>query len=119
LYGGSHSPYARAVYRCRKQKELWMDDRAAMLERVAELAGDRFSWLTRLGQGVVSLGTDDVMGDHGIACAGAAPHVTPVALPREQPCVYHDSFPPAARNQSLWVLCLPASQGSTRGSSAL
>lgn len=47
-----------------------MDDRAAVLERVAELVGDRFGWLTEIGTGVASLGADEVLGDKGIACAG-------------------------------------------------
>lgn len=34
-----------------------MDDRAAVLERVAELVGDRFGWLTEIGTGVASAPT--------------------------------------------------------------
>ena len=35
-----------------------MDDRAAALARVAELVGDRFSWLIQLGQAAASTPSD-------------------------------------------------------------
>jgi hypothetical protein len=46
-----------------------MDDRAHALARVAELVGDRFSWLVELGTGVVGLGDVELDGDRGAACA--------------------------------------------------
>ena len=36
----------------RRTRKLWRDDRAASLQRVADLAGDRFSWLLQLGREV-------------------------------------------------------------------
>jgi hypothetical protein len=49
---------------CRKQRKgLWRDDRAAVLDRVAELAGDRFSWLMTCAEEAASLGADEVAGD--------------------------------------------------------
>jgi len=47
-----------------KAKGLWMDDRSASLQRVADLAGDRFSWLLDLGDKVAKANSD--MGVSGV-----------------------------------------------------
>lgn len=46
-----------------------MDDRAPVLNRLAELVGDRFNWLVKLGAEVTCLPADEVQGNRGIESA--------------------------------------------------
>lgn len=66
----------------RKQRGLWRDDRAAVLDKLADLAGDRFGSLVTCARKAASLGADEVAGARGDACAEQPPPsaVTRVAL---------------------------------------
>ena len=74
----------------RKRKGLWMDDRSASLQRVADLAGDRFSWLLELGNKVAKANPD--MGVSGVPRLAAVLH-TLLRITRWGTCAVQVSKP--------------------------